>query len=346
MPADFDSYAPFDAGSGANVAEALWRDGMRHVLDSGVLVTAAHPAGGLVPAAGSGRQVTVGAGSVWIAGHWGTLDSSEALEITANSSGSTRVDAIVARCDFVANKIEVDIVTGTPGAGAPALTQSASAWEILLGTSTLTTGGAAVTVADWRTLTGHQVASRMLGEPIDYPAGTVPGWALELNGQAVSRSSYAALFDLWGTTFGNGDGSTTFNVPDRRGRVPVGQNTGDSDFDTVGETGGAKTHTLTEAQLPSHAHSDGTLAAASHGHNGPSGLQYLVGALSSSTLYINAGANADHGAPGADVDVTFSSATAASGALDVSGSTGSIGSGSAHNNLQPYITTRWIVRAR
>jgi microcystin-dependent protein len=61
-----------------------------------------------------------------------------------------------------------------------------------------------------------------------------------LDGGAISRTTYPVLFDLWGTSFGSGDGSTTFNKPDRRGRVGVGRNAGDVDFDTIGETGGSK----------------------------------------------------------------------------------------------------------
>lgn len=50
--------------------------------------------------------------------------------------------------------------------------------------------------------------------------GTPPSGWLHLNGQAVSRTTYATLFALWGTTFGSGDGATTFNLPDLRGEFP------------------------------------------------------------------------------------------------------------------------------
>lgn len=70
------------------------------------------------------------------------------------------------------------------------------------------------------------------------------GWLL-CDGSAVSRSTYAALFAAVGTTFGAGNGSTTFNLPNLKGRVVVGIDTGQTEFDTRGETGGAKTHTHT-----------------------------------------------------------------------------------------------------
>src|SRR5690606_9327728 len=88
-------------------------------------------------------------------------------------------------------------------------------------------------------------------------ATAIPTNWLECNGQAVSRTTYADLFAIIGSTHGAGDGATTFNVPDLRGRVIVGLATGDADFDTLGGTGGVKTVTLTAAQsgLPSHYHS-------------------------------------------------------------------------------------------
>lgn len=81
-------------------------------------------------------------------------------------------------------------------------------------------------------------------------AAAPTGWLL-CNGAAVSRTSNAALFAAIGTTFGAGDGSTTFNVPDLRGRAPIGAGTGPSlSARTLGATGGAETHQLTIAEMP------------------------------------------------------------------------------------------------
>jgi microcystin-dependent protein len=87
-------------------------------------------------------------------------------------------------------------------------------------------------------------------------AASVPtGWKL-CDGTAYSRTvTYNTLFDAIGTTYGSGDGSTTFNVPNLKGRIPVGLDSTQSEFDTLGETGGAKTHTLITAEIPSHSHS-------------------------------------------------------------------------------------------
>ena len=84
-----------------------------------------------------------------------------------------------------------------------------------------------------------------------YAGSSAPSGWLICNGQAISRITYAALYAVIGTTYGTGDGSTTFNVPNLQGRVPIGV----SNTHTLGSTGGEETHTLTIAEMPSHNHS-------------------------------------------------------------------------------------------
>lgn len=103
------------------------------------------------------------------------------------------------------------------------------------------------TDADW-TITGE---IRM------WSTATPPTNWLECDGSAVNRTTYAALFAVIGTTFGIGDGSTTFNLPDYLGRGPIGVGTGDAADATawtLAEKGGAETHVLTEAEMPAHTH--------------------------------------------------------------------------------------------
>lgn len=78
--------------------------------------------------------------------------------------------------------------------------------------------------------------------PFSGAAGSVPAGFLLCDGSAVSRTTYADLYALIGTTYGSGDGSTTFNLPNGKGRVVVGLDSGQTEFDALGETGGAKTH--------------------------------------------------------------------------------------------------------
>lgn len=99
-----------------------------------------------------------------------------------------------------------------------------------------------------------------------YAGSTAPtGWLLAY-GQAVSRATYADLFAVLSTTYGSGDGSTTFNIPDMRGRVPAGlDNMGGTAAsrltstvltasNTLGATGGVQTYTLSSSEMPSHRH--------------------------------------------------------------------------------------------
>ena len=82
-------------------------------------------------------------------------------------------------------------------------------------------------------------------------AGSVaPSGFLICDGSAVSRAGQADLFTVIGTTYGAGDGSTTFNIPDLRGKVPIGV----SGSHALASTGGEETHTLTVDEIPAHTH--------------------------------------------------------------------------------------------
>jgi len=97
--------------------------------------------------------------------------------------------------------------------------------------------------------------STPVGTILAYGGATIPSGWLDCDGSAISRSTYAALFTALGTTWGAGDGSTTFNLPDLRGRTAIGAGTGSGlSARTLGATGGAETHTLTVAEMPSHSH--------------------------------------------------------------------------------------------
>lgn len=124
------------------------------------------------------------------------------------------------------------------------------------------------------------VQSTPVGQMQSFAGATAPaGWLL-CDGTAVSRTTYAQLFALLSTTFGVGDGSTTFNLPDLRDRFAMGV----SGTKTRGSTAGAET-------LPNHAHSS-TLAAPAHTHtlddNGQA--QFTLGGTAVSVRRITAAA--------------------------------------------------------
>lgn len=93
-----------------------------------------------------------------------------------------------------------------------------------------------------------------IGSIVPYGSNDIPANWLLCDGRAVSRTTYANLFSVIGTNFGEGDGTTTFNLPDFRTRVPVGLYSEDIDFDTIGNAGGEKEHTLTIEEMPTHSH--------------------------------------------------------------------------------------------
>lgn len=151
-------------------------------------------------------------------------------------------------------------------------------------------------------------AVALTGMVMGYAGSSAPtGWLL-CDGSAVSRTTYATLFALISTTYGSGDGSTTFNVPNLKGKVIVGLDSAQTEFDTLGETGGAKTHTLTESEMPAHSHD-------------------LVGHTTAGT-----GAGFAYYSNNAPVYGTITDAVESSG------------SGAAHNNLQPYLVLNYIIK--
>lgn len=98
-------------------------------------------------------------------------------------------------------------------------------------------------------------------------AAVPSGWLL-CNGTAVSRTANPSLFAAIGTQYGPGDGSTTFNLPDMRSCMPVGQDAGSAKYTTLGGKGGSSQVTLTAANLPAHTHTGQAPSAGAHNHSG------------------------------------------------------------------------------
>ncbi len=178
-----------------------------------------------------------------------------------------------------------------------------------------------------------------------FAGATAPtGWLL-CDGTAVSRATYAALFTLIGTAYGAGDGTTTFNLPNLKGRVPVGRDAAQTEFDVLGETGGAKTHSLSVSQLPAHQHgidhdhASFTITGGTHNHtfqnadNSPYNVINMAdaaGLLVTSYTATNVGGDGGHSHT---VDVPAFTGTSAL-----------VGTGDAHNILQPYLVVNYIIK--
>ncbi len=183
------------------------------------------------------------------------------------------------------------------------------------------------------------LGSTPVGAVMDYAGTSAPsGWLL-CYGQAISRTTYSALFSAIGTTHGTGDGSTTFNVPDFRGRVGAGRDdmggaaasrltsalTG-IDGTALGNAGGLQTHTLTQAQLPNYNLSLGSLTVTVEG----------------SATVIRYPNSLSAGAGGTSVP-QVSGAETVSFTGSIGGTLASGGSSNAHNNTQPTIIMNKII---
>lgn len=161
---------------------------------------------------------------------------------------------------------------------------------------------------------GGNVASAGDIKPIAGPT-TPDGWT-RCDGSAISRTTYSNLFAAIGTTWGSGDGSSTFNVPDFRARMLIGAG---GDFD-LGDTGGHSTATLAIANLVPHSH---VIYDEGHIHSIPTGTA------------------AGSGAFNANVDPATTTDTGAS----LTGvSTTSTGEGQPFSILPPYAAINWVIK--
>lgn len=192
-----------------------------------------------------------------------------------------------------------------------------------------------------------------LGATIRYPSATPPSSSYVLaNGQAISRATYSAYFALVGTTFGAGNGTTTFNVPNEVDNFPVGA----GNLYAVGATGGAVSHTLTAAELPA------SIPVIDPGHNHTQNAHTHTINDSGHThqeIAASGGAGADSGIQSVSTNspqgtptnaVTGSSMTGVTNnnttPTNNSNTTGITvgGSGTSHSILNPYLAQYWHVR--
>jgi|TARA_R110002110_G_scaffold4497_3_gene22929 microcystin-dependent protein len=164
---------------------------------------------------------------------------------------------------------------------------------------------------------------------VPWSTSSVPTGFLECNGAAVSRSTYAALFTAVGTTYGAGDGSSTFNVPDLQDNVAMGKSgtkalasTGGSNTVSItatGNVGGSTANaTLSTAQLASHSHPGGVTQAGTTSPN-PNPVVAKVNVTNTG----NTGSGQGHSH---NMSATFSG-TAVNGAI-----------------LQPYLTIIYVIK--
>lgn len=168
-----------------------------------------------------------------------------------------------------------------------------------------------------------------VGDIKPHGGGTIATGYLACDGSAVSRTTFAALFAKVSTTFGVGDGSTTFNVPDIRGRALINEGTGSGlTARTRGAQVGAETATLAIGDLPSHNHGGGV-------HNHTTVGNYITG------VALSGGSAGGGGGPGWSTD----GGTGAQNGVNNSGTViTSQGSGTGHANIQPSLVVKFVIK--
>ena len=203
-------------------------------------------------------------------------------------------------------------VGGTLTATSPAFSGTPTAPTAAAGTNTTQLATTAYVLAN-----GAPSGGLMM-----WPTASAPlGWLL-CNGQAVSRTTYAALFAIIGTTFGVGDGSTTFNLPDYRDRMPIGANT----IASVAGTGGSK-----DAIVVSHTHT-ATSAVTDPGHS--HGIQTYAGSYADNGVSHSYSTN----------PVQVMSTNTATTGISVATTVNSAGASGTNANLPPYLGINFIIK--
>lgn len=375
-------FLDIDSTYGADDLGAMARDhGGEGVTTSSGLVVSER-------GAGANMSVDVAAGVAHILGDENTaaqpmyrarVSSTQNLAIDAADVTNPRIDRVVLEIDDTdfdssgskQGRLYVD--TGTPAASPSPNAEPNNAITLaLVNVAASDTAIQDAEVDDMRQPSCADASRVGFVEWFPLAAASLPWGYIAADGVDADRRRYLRLFARYGTTIGAGDGSTTFGIPNVVDRFAVGAGSTYS----VRATGGAATHTLSEAELPSHTHADGTLAVASHSHSDGSlsvdSHSHGVGSLSvdnhshgiqdrrnatafGSFAYAMASATGTGGTGStnsATATISGSTASASPGvsgstgstAPDVTGATASTGSGSAHNNLPPYYALTPAIR--
>lgn len=273
---------------------------------------------------------------------------------------------------------QLDVTSTDKGALMPRLTESqrtgisSPAASLLVYQTDGASGFYYYTGSAWTNLTTGGTGGVPSGTIMAYAGTTAPdGWVL-CSGDAVSRSTHAALFAAIGTTYGGGDGSTTFNLPDLRGRTIFGLDNmggtaanrlttagGLSANNTLGATGGSQTVTLSTNNLPSHNHSftGSSVSTSSDAHTHTYQDAYFAENFSGGT-----GGNSRYGtSAGTDSDNSFywrtssnthstspsninTGSTSHSHTVTAAGTIGNTGNGTAVGVVNPALVLNYIIK--
>lgn len=153
------------------------------------------------------------------------------------------------------------------------------------------------------------------------------------DGTTVSRTTYAGLYAVMGTTYGVGDGSTTFTLPDLRGRVPVGVDGAAARLsvnDALGQTAGEEKHTLTVGELATHTHIQNA-----HSHTPPEAGTDGFLVQDDTPQFFDPPTSGGAGTQPRSIFTSTANTTATNQ---------NAGSNTPHNNMQPYQVVNYMVK--
>lgn len=357
------------------------------LLSEGVL----SPADGWRPVAGSAAtmNVVIGSGSAEVdlavirgqtAGQGNYIvrldEVTKTVALNAADASNPRIDEIylvVYDHSYDASSRTLPRLAKRTGDAAPSPTAPGpdASWEayLLLATIDVPASAAdilACTITDSRpfsTMSGVDGGWLPVGSMVQYLGSVAPDGFFLAQGQAISRTTYKRLFAKIGTTFGVGDGSTTFNLPDMRQRFPLGKS-GSGTGSTLGSTGGSIDHTHTQpththtnpntATNGDHSHTQGaTGAGGSHSHAVASGV---VGSSTANTQaafgtdFSAANSNHTHGEGTLATDTEAShthtnpSTSTTGNHSHTQGATGSSGGDVTGSNNPPFLVVNYIVK--
>lgn len=165
-----------------------------------------------------------------------------------------------------------------------------------------------------------------------FAVGSAPDGWLQCDGSAVSRETYSRLFTVVATSYGVGDGSSTFTLPNFQGRLGLGFSEGYS----IASTGGSETHTLTSDEIPAHTHTGTTDSDGAHTHTTGNTVQVTGHNTPGS---IDSSSNGE-----IDINNPTTTTSSSSGSHTHTFTTDSTGTGGSHNIMQPYLVVNYIIK--
>lgn len=218
------------------------------------------------------------------------------------------------------------------GASAQVITLGTSPGPMVIKSTKLVTSGDIDATGDYLKSGAVLVP---IGTVWSFAGSNAPTNWLICNGTTVSRTTYAALYAVVGTTYGAGDGSTTFNLPDLQGRVPIGAGAGSGlSSRSIGNKGGEEAHAIAVAELPAHGHD---ITDPGHGHYICS---YKDGGSALGGNYREAPVPAYQGGfPNVGFTDMYTNSVTTNITIKPTGS------GTASNVMQPFVVLNYIIRA-